>query len=71
MFAATEQSPRGLCFFLAALVEMSVLSHCFIITKSQGMGQLSPGSRTGNKNGMPFSLPYPDLRRDRVIWVYH
>lgn len=36
-----EQSQRSLWFFLAALVEMSVLSHCFIIVKSQGMGQLS------------------------------
>ena len=41
VFAAAEQSQRGLWFFLAALVEMSVLSHCFIIAKSQGMGQLS------------------------------
>lgn len=41
VFAAAEQSQRSLWFFLAALVEMSVLSHCFIIVKSQGMGQLS------------------------------
>ena len=30
-----------------------------------------PGSGTGNKSGIPFPLPYPDLSGGRVIWVHH